>query len=154
MAQPLREALKREFYPFVEARGFVRQRATHPLFTEFRRQRDGMVQVFEIQWDKYQRPRFVLNFQRAEGMQAPSRTARGRLQRRRGGSLACWFGLHKPWLAVLRSGRLHYRPEEVVQELMRSFPELEAWWLCGEEGPHLYGVALPAQASRASDSLS
>jgi hypothetical protein len=99
-AAPLRELMKERFYPFAAERGFVRAKSTHPLFTVFRRRHDQTVQVFDIQWDKYRAPRFVLNFgeARAEGVDIrgvhvsgddlePSHCEiQGRLQRRKGGS--------------------------------------------------------------------
>jgi hypothetical protein len=60
-ATPLREAVKATFYPFALERGFVREKATS-LFVPFRRMAGSTVQVFEIQWDKSHRPRFVVNF--------------------------------------------------------------------------------------------
>jgi hypothetical protein len=58
----LRDAVKEHFYPFVERRGFVRSKSRNPLFTVFRRTTSEAVHVFEVQWDKYGKPRFVINF--------------------------------------------------------------------------------------------
>lgn len=60
-SKPLRDVLKKRFYPFAPERGFVRGKATS-LFTPFERVADGKIQFFEIQWDKYHRARFVINF--------------------------------------------------------------------------------------------
>ena len=147
-ATALRDAVKKRFYPFVERKGFVRGDSSG-YFTEFRRVRAERADVFDIQWDKYWRPLFVLNFR-----QGPAREAdgivdntdlggsqlqhTGRLQRRRGGTLGCWFGLRRPWRRVLTSGRWAYSPDEVVDELIGAFGELEAWWEDRSEGPHIY----------------
>ncbi len=151
-ATALREAVKKRFYPFVEKRGFVRAKSKDPFFVTFRRVRGDTVDVFDVQWEKYWRPCFVLNFG-----QGPSRgvdvqgthvsgtelepyhcTPCGRLQRRRGGSLACWFQLRRPWRGFLTSGKWAFSPDEVVEELIGSFDELEAWWSGKIEGPHIY----------------
>jgi hypothetical protein len=151
-ASPLRDAMKERFYPFADRQGFVRERAAHSLFTEFRRERDGKVQLFDIQWEKYHRPYFVLNFGEApigdlevngtridaENVRAADCPLGGRLQRRRGGSLGCWFHLRKPLGAVLLSGAVNYRPEQVADEVIGAFQELEAWWESKVVGPHVH----------------
>jgi hypothetical protein len=142
MANPLREVVKHRFYPFAESRGFVRDKSSDPLFTTFRRTHEGAEQVFDIQWDKYHRPFFVINFRSPEGSQA--RHKRGRLQRRRGGALGCWFTLRKPLGEILRTGRLKYEPVEVVDQLISYFGEVEEWWSNGAEGPHIYFIPLSA----------
>jgi len=147
----LREALKREFYPYVEERGFTRGKATS-LFTPFRRMAGNTVHVFDVQWDKYGAPQFVINFGEAEvgaGLPAGVHISapelephhcllRGRLQRRRGGTMSAWFQLRKPWVEVILSGQLRYNSAEVASQVMGCFPELEAWWSNKQEGPHVW----------------
>jgi len=140
MPQPLREAVKREFYPFALERGFARIKSNNSLRTLFRKIDGGVAYEFEIQWDKYHRPYFVLNFSAPEGLPMRSRTRHGRLQRRRGDPLGCWFNLRRPWHEVLRTGHLRYKPEQVVGQVISCFPELEAWWSEGVEGPHVYCI--------------
>ena len=133
----LRQVVKERFYPFAERQGFTRVKSTNPLFTVFRRQRQT-VHVFDLQWDKYHHPRFVINFGEApvEGGEAPPMT--GRLQRRRGGSLGCWFQLRKPSWEAVSTLTLRYSPAEVVEQAIVAFPELEEWWATRAEGPHIY----------------
>lgn len=138
MPHPLRETIKRRFYPFALERGFARVKSSNSLYTTFRKSEGEVTYEFEIQWDKYHRPYFVLNFSAPEGAAMRSRTKHGRLQRKRGGPLSCWFNLRKPWLEALKTGRLKYHPDQVVDQLISCFPELEAWWLDGTEGPHVY----------------
>ena len=150
-ASPLREALKARFYPFATAQGFVRAKSTHPHFTLFRRTTASAVQVLELQWDKYHRAAFVVNFAEAplagvtihgthiraldiEPYQCPSL---GRLTPRNCASVRCWFRLRKPLLDFLRSGQRSYQPDEVIEQLIALFPELEAWWTHRQSGPHL-----------------
>ena len=140
MPHPVREAVKNQFYPYVEAKGFLRLKSRNSLFTTFRMKNGDTVYEFEIQWDKRSRPYFVLNFSLPEGAESTTRTKHGRLQRKRGGGLGCWFNLKKSWPEILRTGRLRYKPEEVVNQLIRYFPEIETWWSTGVEGPHVYCV--------------
>jgi hypothetical protein len=140
MSHPLREAVKHRFYLFAETQGFARVKSKNSLFTTFRKTYDDTVYEFEIQWDKYHRPYFVLNFSLPDGTGVVARTKHGRLQRKRGGPMSCWFNLRKPLLQVLRTGRLKYKPDEVVEHLISCFPEIEAWWSSGIEGPHVYCI--------------
>ena len=147
----LRDAVKERFFPYAESRRFVREKSAHPHFTTFRRIDGHKVRVFNVQWDKYGHPRFVLNFgegplsgvilwgkhkagQELEPQDCPES---GRLQRRKGGSLRCWFQLNKPLLDVIRTMEWRYPPEAVVNELLSAFPELEAWWEHRTVGPHI-----------------
>ena len=149
-SKPLREAVKATFYPFALERGFVREKATS-LFVPFRRMAGSTVQVFEIQWDKSHRPRFVVNFGEAPlagidffgehvkaELVAPHQCpVNGRLQRWRGGSMRTWFQTSKPWAETVLTLKWAYAPEEVAAELMASFAELESWWETKQEGPHV-----------------
>ena len=150
-ATPLRDAIKATFYPFAVERGFVRGKASS-LFVPFRRTIGNKVQVFEIQWDKSHRPRFVVNFGEAssdgceyfgnnigaEFLEPQHCPVKGRLQRWRGGSMRTWFQISKPWGETLYTLKWSYTPEEVVAQLIASFAELETWWETKHEGPHVY----------------
>ena len=144
-ASPLREAVKARFHPFAEARGFVRAKSENPLFTQFARSVADEIEAFDIQWDKYHRPRFVINFsERRPGAGKGTSSALqaqqggGRLQRRKGGSQGCWFQLRKPLLEAILSRQWTYNPDEVVETVISVFPEVEAWWVDKTVGPHLY----------------
>src|SRR5262245_59251501 len=58
----LRRTLKERFRPFAVDRGFVVDERNQPTTTTYRRAADGSVQIFEVQWDKYARPRFAVHF--------------------------------------------------------------------------------------------
>jgi len=137
--QALRKSLKDRFYPFAQARGFIRGKATS-LFVPFKRVVDGNTQFFEIQWDKHHRPCFVINFGEHAGAQVSNDQLQpfGRLQRWHGGSMRTWFQTSKPWMETLRTLQWSYEPDEVVTQLMEYFPELENWWVSKQEGPHVY----------------
>jgi len=139
-SKPLREALKKRFYPFAQSSGFVRGKATS-MFTPFERVADGKIQFFEIQWDKGNRPRFVINFGEypsSEKTDAKQPMASGRLQRWRGGSYRTWFQISKPWGETLRTFKWSYEPDEVAIHLIECFSELEVWWSSKEEGQHVH----------------
>jgi hypothetical protein len=140
MAHPLREAVKRRFYPYAESRGFVRARSSHPHFADFRRDRGGKAEVFDVQWDKYGRPAFVVNFGVVEAARTGETAPRWKNLYRLVRDAAArdrWFDLRKPWGEALRSLRLRYRPDAVVDQLIARFPEAEAWWTRGAVGPHV-----------------
>jgi hypothetical protein len=158
----LRQVLQERFYPFADQQGFVRSKSSHPHFMVFRRQREAVIHVFDVQWDKYHKPRFVINFgaalatsMDAAGTPVPAEhvnpsdcTIVRRLQRQRGGSMGCWFQLRKPWLEVLRSGALSYSPAEAVDQAILAFAEVEAWWATRVEGPHVYIWHRKAECSK------
>ena len=149
-ATELRSVVKEKFYPFAESQGFVRARATS-LYAGFRRAGPDIMHVFDIQWDKYGAPSFVLNFGEcpmsgidmidighvaAADVRPGYCRQGGRLQRKRGAF--GWFKLRKPLHEVLTSFKWRYRPEVVVQKAIDWFPEIEAWWSRKDEGPHIY----------------
>lgn len=149
--QELRQLVKARFFPYGEARGFVRARSTHPHFSVFRRFARDRVQVFNVQWDKYGAPRFIVNFGEGptegvrlwgrhvagEALEPQDCPESGRLQRRRGPYLRCWFQLNKPVLEAIRTRERRYAAEAVVDQLLAAFPEVEAWWENRTVGAHL-----------------
>src|SRR5262245_40753037 len=144
MANSLREAVKARFYPFAEAKGFVRDKSTHPHFTTFRRVQSGMVNVFDVQWDKYGRPRFVINFgevpHEASMDSVETQDCKILLRLQPSKSSPRWWRLLKPWREILRTGRFRYKPTEVVDQTIAVFHEMEAWWSQHKEGPHVHLV--------------
>src|SRR4030095_9935709 len=61
-ATELRGIVKARFYPFAESQGFVRAKSRNSLYATFRRAGSDVIHVFDIQWEKYGSPSFVLNF--------------------------------------------------------------------------------------------
>jgi hypothetical protein len=144
-SKPLREAVKARFYPWLESHGFVRGKTTW-LSAVFRRRDPQKLCVCEIQWEKSRRPCFVINFGEIayHNLTVPENEVEiwhcdtiGRLRPRDCPYLRCWFHLRKPWVEVLRSGRLLYEPHEVVDQVITLFPEIEVWWDEKRDGPHL-----------------
>lgn len=147
----LRRELKRVFFPFVVSRGFEIDQRDAPAFTTFRRTVGESLHVFDVQWDKYGRPRFVVNFGicPASGVHLPGEhipadhvlagwaPLGGRLQPRPGATSANWFRQDRPLFMRLFGGEALRSASEVVTELMQLFPELEAYWSTGAAGKHL-----------------
>lgn len=142
-AKPLNDELKKRFYPLVKSMGFEKQKSTNPLFSEFRRVSSSGEDIFEIQWDKYWRPYFVVNFDK-KGTSNPIWNNSGRLQRKRGGQMSCWFSLSRPFFNKVVNLRWQYEASDVVDELIDAFKELEQWWKEGSIGPHMYIFELHA----------
>lgn len=147
----LRREIKRTFVPFAEARGFIIDQRYAPQFLEFRRATGGELHLFDIQWEKYGKRRFVVNFGKcpSEGIDfngewlSPDRvspahcSANGRLQPGKGPMTSSWFRQDKPFLKRLLSRESLYPPGQVVGQLIALFPEIEAYWQAGNIGPHL-----------------
>jgi hypothetical protein len=147
----LRKALKRVFFPFAESRGFAIDQRDAPTFTTFRRTAGNVLQIFDVQWEKYGRPRFVINFGTcpASGLVLPDQTIPpgqvlaawtpqgGRLQPRPGATTGSWFRQDRPFLMRLFGATILRPAPEVVTHLMQLFPEVEAYWSAGIIGRHL-----------------
>jgi hypothetical protein len=147
----LRRELKATFFPLLESKGFAIDTSSAPTFTRFRRTVSECVHLVEVQWDKYGRPRFVVNFGACphDGMQIRGEhfpvekvfvgwlAENGRLQPRRGHSSANWFS-QEPSLLLRLFGLARLRAADaVVSQLMSLFPEVEAYWTMGVVGRHL-----------------
>lgn len=149
----LRAALKATLFPLAQTHGFVIDKSAQPQFTTFRRQSGAEVHVFDVQWDKHGRPRFVINFGKAlvggvssrgtleaERAEVYDCTPAFRLQRKRGGSMSCWFQLRRPLLQQLTAWSRDATPDEVAQSVVDCFPEIEAWFSAGVIGLHVHIV--------------
>src|SRR5882672_3893352 len=162
-ASTLRHEIRNAFVPFVRSAGFERISRGGSLVVEFRRHAGSVVHVLEVQWEKYGRPRFVINYGTcpSSGFDvhgthfAPADVCAGwlsdsgRLQPKRGATTASWFRQDYPLLARLRH-RTRLRTEsDVVAEAIHLFPELEAYWGSGSIGEHMHAVP-PATVQGAS----
>src|SRR5262249_35472387 len=102
----LRREIKRVFVPYVESKGFSPDPRGAPSFLCYRRIEAGEVRVCDIQWEKYGRPRFVVNFGKApadgvmdllgkhvmpEDILPSHAPIQGRLTPRSGGMTGSWF---------------------------------------------------------------
>lgn len=159
----LRRGLKARFFPYILERGFTLDQGRQPNATVFRRRVGSQVQMFEVQWEKYGKPRFAVHYGTcpAEGLRVqgvvnlPENTLptwcpdAGSLQPRRGVGTRSWFRQDSTFVQRLLGQPALRNPAAVVDELLALFPELERYWTTGDIGPHLrpWGIGA-ALASR------
>ena len=134
----LRREIRTRFFPFMIAKGFVLDMRDAPTFFAFRKETPEGVLHCDIQWEKYGKPRFILNFGRGEPAVAPT-AIRGRLHSRRRPAFWTtrdWFCQDRPLLSRIFRSRFR-PPAEVVDSLLSLFAEVEACWASGVAGPHI-----------------
>jgi len=152
----LRREIKRRFFPAMTAKGFSADMRDAPFFVGFRRMTPEAIYVCDIQWEKYGRPRFVINFGkcslagvichgqpvRPEDVTASVTPLLGRLAPGRHSTVGGWFRQDRPLIEnILHLSRLR-PPAEVVTTLLTLFHEVEDWWQDGSVGPHVRVVAM------------
>ena len=150
----VRDEIRHAFVPVVRAAGFDVLPHRHRLFMDFRRDAGSLVHVLEVQWEKYGRPRFVINYGTcpASGLDAGGRhfdpadvcagwlPDSGRLQPKRGATSASWFRQDHPlWKQILLRGRQRAAPD-VVAQAIRLLSELETYWDSRQLGAHMHAV--------------
>jgi hypothetical protein len=148
----LRREIKQVFVPYLANKGFSADLRSAPNFLCYRRIEADQVQVFDIQWEKYGRPRFVVNFGKApaDGVVdllgqrikpddiLPSHAPiRGRLAPGSGAMTGSWFRQDRPLVERLASWSSLRPPEQVISQLMTLFVEVEDFWKSGTIGPHV-----------------
>lgn len=145
----LREELSKRFIPYLRSKGFERAeesakadgRSTFP-FGTLMRKHGTTLDIIEIQFDKYSRPKFMINFRK----DPPEILKEGRSKSRSlKWSEAEAFRLHpRPnsaaWFTMrtvfgLRSSESCSK--EIVDHLMNLLPEIESWFNDGNMGKHL-----------------
>jgi hypothetical protein len=150
----LREELSRRFISYLRSSGFEQDqdlskangRSTFP-FGALIRKRGTSSDIIEIQFDKYKRPKFIVNFRRdppklfkerpfASGTGTVKETEAFRLHPRPKSSgwftMRTFFGLRSPEVSA----------KKVVDRLVSVFPEVESWFKDGIVGEHLRGYPL------------
>lgn len=147
----IRDALRTGFYPHVLSSGFMLDKRRQPEFVVFRRFGEKSVHIFEIQWDKYHRPKFVINFCEAppDGIQfggkwMPAKDLTPvhcgsylRLMRSRGRFGYSWFQPGRPFIQQLLSFKRNYEPDEIAAQVVDRFQEIENWWAHKVIGAHV-----------------
>ena len=139
-SRALRERVKRDLFPLIEALGFRRLKHTGR-FYGFGRVRDGRFQLLEIQWDKYHRPRFLVNFGSAEverndgkeGLRNPFTNEWLALDEAGAGSLLTYYRLYRgrsPWFRHgLMSGLLGSDgARAATRRCAAMLPLVEGWF--------------------------
>jgi hypothetical protein len=135
----LREAVKRDFVPFLRDKGFTLDMSDAPRCYRFRKIDSDAALECDVQWEKYSSPRFILNFYKRE---SKGLIAQGRLAPSQRPSTEGWFRQDRPWLVSLISSKL-YPAERVVAQLIALFAEVEEYWKSGTIGPHIHLLPVP-----------
>jgi hypothetical protein len=161
----LRREIKRRFFPVMADKGFSLDMRHSPFFVCFRRTLPGAIHVCDIQWEKYGRPRFVINFGkcgpagvichgepiRPDDVTASATPLRGRLAPGGHSTVGGWFRQDRPLIeSVLHLSRLR-PPAEVITTLLGLFHEVEEWWEDGSVGPHLRVITMRYSRDVAED---
>ncbi len=149
VTQHLRLEVERSFYPFALAKGFERGRATS-FEVPFGRIQSGSLQWFDLQWEKYHRPCFILNFGSADEGMLDGRSVNEilndrsfvypsicRLHRYAGVELGSWFGTRKPLLKQMWTLSRRHTPEQAVAQAIAAFADIERWWKTGVVTDHM-----------------
>jgi hypothetical protein len=146
----LRREIKARFIPAMTAKGFACDMRHAPQSFTFRKITAEAVQVFDIQWDKSGRPRFVVNFGKCdaagviicgervgpENVFPNSTPIWGRLSPGSVRTTAGWFRQDRPLLERILTWSDQRPPAEVVATLLALFSEVEEFWKSGQTGPH------------------
>jgi hypothetical protein len=157
---PLRQEIKRVFVPHLTAKGFAFDMRGAPQILTFRRINARAIDVCDIQWEKYGRPRFVVNFGKCGADGVVFRGKRiapedivpyyglcwGRLSPGSDRTTRGWFRQDRPLLERLMRWSRFYTPQEVVSLLTALFVEVEEFWASGTLGPHLRLLPPPAKS--------
>ena len=139
-----------DFLPLADADGTLR----------FHRPATAVVHLLEVQWDRHDRPRYVVNYATcpADGLRIGERQYApdavfagwlpdsGRLQPRPGPTSASWFRGDVAWPLRLL-GRRPPAADAVVDATVRLLPELWRYWREGRPGLHMHAcppAPLPA----------
>src|SRR5882672_11398081 len=113
------------------------------LVHEYRRSAAQGTQVLEIQFEKYQLPRFVFNLhvEPLGGMQILTRDGgtiiSGRFKARPGATTRSWFRADRSWWERVVLRRHATLENEAVQLCLSLLPEVEAWWGTHSSSPHI-----------------
>lgn len=152
----LRDEIRKTFFPFAAEKGFTRDKGSSLFFT-FRKVNDSGGYVFDIQFEKYQKPRFVVNLGScgADGVTLgarhiaasdiqPSDTPNyARLKPGAGGGTDSWFRQDRGFLQSLLTLKRLDDPAAPVAQLIKLFTEVEEYFQTGTAGPHIYRLAPP-----------
>ncbi len=148
----LRDELKSRFYPLVLETGFSLDKGQGPYFRSFRKIDNDKLYVIELQWEKYHRPRFVINFGQCEakGVEFCGRylnadeacpvhmAKQGRLYPRK-----VWLESSLSWFCQDRYfllrwfGFKNFPASKIVDQAIEAFLELEQFWATGEKSERI-----------------
>jgi hypothetical protein len=147
----LRNGIKRRFYPLLNQLGFKKGK-TNSIEVTFRRFFEDRVHIVQLCWDKYHNPSFSVLFGECpnavislpigdfqpEFLEPYHSKALGFLLRSHRQSISnCGFRLQKPYIEMITSRRIRYETNEVVDQLIKYYPQVEHWFETKEVGPNI-----------------
>ena len=155
----LRREIKQRINPLMAEKGFICDMRQAPQFVTFRKRAPEAVYVFDIQWEKYGAPRFIINFGKCGAAGTichgervdpenvfPSHTPLfGRLGPSRASSTSGWFRQDRPLINRIPTWSRYYPAEDVVTNLVTLFREVEEFWANGKMGPHVRLLPAPEE---------
>lgn len=148
----IRHAIREEFEPWMVRKGFQMTRKQGSTSVIFRKTCSDKIRLCDIQWDKYGKSRFVMNFGccsikgivtwegrmiMPEDMYPSWSPVWGRLT---DGFLIAglgWFRLDPPWYKWPWIKACHQSPAVLIARLKERFIEVEEFWETGKNGPHI-----------------
>lgn len=143
----LRKAIKDVFIPCLAAKGFAVDNRHAPGTILFRRTADDRLHICDIQWEKYGKPRFILNVGETKLKDRQPETIGTwdcetylQLKPKSGASTGNWFRQDRPLFYRLVTKQELYPASEVVKTLITLFAEAEEFWDKGLIGPHIQAV--------------
>jgi hypothetical protein len=147
----LRREVRKVFIPFADSKGFKSSMQFAPQTFDFIKEIDNEVFVFDIQLEKYDRPRFVVNFGKCSKKEVESilsiysakeinpaiTSTKGRLKTKSGNSTASWFRQEKNFFIKLFSSNENWPVPKVVNQLIELFSELDQYFINNVISEHL-----------------
>jgi hypothetical protein len=141
----LRAAISEKVVPVLLSKGYQgpSELKGNALVHEYRRSTPQGTHVLEIQFEKYQRPRFAINLyvEPPGGMESLTRNGgtitTGRLKARPGATTRSWFRADRSWWEQMILRHSDTVENEAVELCLSLLPEVEAWWSSQRASPHI-----------------
>jgi hypothetical protein len=141
----LRELLTERYVPLLFAAGFSgpNKISGNKLFHDFTRKVGEETHHLSIMFEKWQRPRFVVDLAiEPPGGYEPiivngGEVIQGRLTPVPGPSTRSWFRADPPWWKRMIFPHTPTRENEAVEECVHLWPEVEAWWAIRSDSEHI-----------------
>jgi hypothetical protein len=141
----LRDLLTKRYVPLLFAAGFSgpNKISGNQLCHDFTRKAGEETHHLSIMFEKWQRPRFVVDLViEPQGGYEPIITnggevISGRLTPVPGPTTRSWFRADPPWWKRKIFPRTPTRENEAVEECVRLWPEVEAWWAIRSDSKHI-----------------
>jgi hypothetical protein len=142
----LRSALSARLVPAILSAGFEGPRSIdgNKLLHEYRRRASSCgTQVLGIQFEKRQRPRFVLNLhvEPSDGLEKlisnGGTLVSGRLKAKAGALTTSWFRADRPWWQRVILQRRDTLEDAAVAHCLSLLPEVEGWWETHASSAHI-----------------